>query len=58
MKQILDISKFKNSNIEILSPNAFSMTEEQENMMYHNDVESRAMSMLKNSLPVISMLPL
>ena len=50
----LDISKFKNSNIEILSPNAFSMTEEQENMMYHNDVESRAMSMLKNTLPVIS----
>ena len=50
----LDISKFKNSNIEILSPNAFSMTEEQENIMYHNDVESRAMSMLKNTLPVIS----
>ena len=50
----LDISKFKNSNVEILSPYAFSMTEEQENIMYHNDVESRAMSMLKNTLPVIS----
>jgi|TARA_B100001540_G_scaffold314739_2_gene340348 hypothetical protein len=50
----LDISKFKNSNLEILSPNAFSMTKEDQNMMYHNDVESRAMSMLKDTLPTIS----
>ena len=50
----LDISKFKDSNIEILSPNAFSMTEEDQNIMYHNDVESRAMDMLKDTLPTIS----
>ncbi len=50
----LDLSKFKNTNLEIFSPNAFSMTEEDQNIMYHNDVESRAMSMLKNTLPTIS----
>ena len=50
----LDISKFKDSNIEVLAPNAFSMTQEDQNIMYHNDVESRAMDMLKDTLPTIS----
>ena len=50
----LDISKFKESNLEVLSLNAFSMTEEDQNVMYHNDVESRAMTMLKDTLPSIS----
>tara|TARA_B100000029_G_scaffold316990_1_gene309434 strand:- start:2151 stop:3629 length:1479 start_codon:yes stop_codon:yes gene_type:complete len=50
----LDLSKFKNIDLELLAPNAFSMTEEDQNMMYHNDVESRAMSMLKSTLPTIS----
>jgi len=50
----LDISKFKDSSIEVLAPNAFSMTQEDQNIMYHNDVESRAMDMLKDTLPTIS----
>jgi len=50
----LDISKFKDSNLEVLSPNAFSMSEEDQNIMYHNDVENRAMTMLKDTLPSIS----
>ena len=50
----LDINKFKESNLEVLSPNAFSMTEEDQNVMYHNDVENRAMTMLKDTLPSIS----
>ena len=49
----LDISKFKESNLEVLSPNAFSMSEEDQNVMYHNDVENRAMTMLKDTLPSI-----
>ena len=50
----LDIGKFKESNLEVLSPNAFSMSEEDQNVMYHNDVENRAMTMLKDTLPSIS----
>jgi len=50
----LDITKFKESNLEVLSPNAFSMSEEDQNVMYHNDVENRAMTMLKDTLPSIS----
>ena len=50
----LDISKFKEANLEVLSPNAFSMTDEDQIIMYHNDVENRAMTMLKDALPSIS----
>ncbi len=50
----LDAEKFTELNLEVLSPNAFSMTEEDQNIMYHNDVENRALNMLKDTLPTIS----
>jgi len=50
----LDLDTLNDLNLNLLSPNAFQMTEEQENIIYHKDVENRAMSILQNSLPSIS----
>ena len=47
----LDIGKFKESNLEVLSPNAFSMSEEDQNVMYHNDVENRGYDYVKRYTP-------
>lgn len=50
----LNLDTFSELNLEVLSPNAFQMTEEQENIMYHTDVEDRALSILQNVLPTLS----
>ena len=46
----LNLDTISELNLEVLSPNAFQMTEEQENIMYHTDVEDRALSILQNVL--------
>ena len=50
----LNLDTISELNLEVLSPNAFQMTEEQENIMYHTDVEDRALSILQNVLPTLS----
>ena len=50
----LNLDTINELNLTVLSPNAFQMTEEQENIMYHADVENRALTILQNILPSIS----
>jgi|TARA_B100001540_G_C15810681_1_gene644354 predicted nucleic acid-binding protein len=50
----LNIEKLNELNLEVISPHAFQMTEEQQNIIYHADVENRALSILKDVLPTIS----
>ena len=52
----LNLDTISELNLEVLSPNAFQMTEEQENIMYHTDVEDRALSILQNVLPTLCLL--
>jgi len=50
----LNIDTLNELNLELLSPNSFQMTEEQQNMIYHADVENRALSILQDVIPTIS----
>ena len=50
----LNLTALNELNLELLSPHAFQMTDEQENIIYHQDIENRALSILQNSLPSIS----
>ena len=50
----LNLDTINELNLEMLSPNAFQITEEQETMMYHSDVENRALTILQDVLPSLS----
>ena len=50
----LNIDTLNELNLTVLSPNAFQMTEEHQNMIYHADVENRALSILQDVLPTVS----
>ena len=50
----LNLDTLHELNLELLAPNSFLMTDEQKNIIYHADVENRALSMLQDVLPSIS----
>jgi len=50
----LNIEALNQLDLELLAPNAFKMDDNQKNLMYHGDIENKAISVIQNMMPTIS----